>query len=154
MAHIPYYEGLRQIAEIYTEKTSEAIRNALTYVDREDKIDECCELFVKAPKLKKMKDRNAPKGPRSAYLLFTASVRERVQKENPEMSQTDLMKLYGLEWKALPEADREPFHVAAAVDRDRHKTESAEYAQQNFKLTAGGCIGGGAQNAMPTASGE
>merc|ERR1719251_619004 len=47
------------------------------------------------------KDENAPKRCLSAYMLYAASIRKQIDKENPDMAITEVMKEQSAMWKAL-----------------------------------------------------
>ena len=47
---------------------------------------------------KAKKDPNAPKAALSAYMLWTASERDNVKKENPDMKPTEIMSKLGSLW--------------------------------------------------------
>merc|ERR1719410_2319804 len=52
------------------------------------------------------KDENAPKRPLSAYMLYAASVRAKIVKENPEMEASEVMKEQSVWWKALSDGEQ------------------------------------------------
>ena len=55
----------------------------------------------------KKKSKNAPKGARSAYILFCNHARVIVNKESPELSNQEKMKLIAQKWNELKENDEE-----------------------------------------------
>jgi len=55
---------------------------------------------------RKFKDPNAPKGPASAYILFQNDIRAAYKKEHPEMTNKELLRLIGDQWKALDEGKK------------------------------------------------
>merc|ERR1719204_2451595 len=50
-------------------------------------------------------DPNAPKRPTSAYMLYAASVRKEILRDNPDLEVTDVMREQGVWWKALSESE-------------------------------------------------
>lgn len=56
---------------------------------------------------RKLKDPNAPKGPASAYILFQNDIRAAYKKEHPEMTNKELLRLIGDQWKGLDEGKKE-----------------------------------------------
>jgi len=60
-------------------------------------------------------DPNAPKRSLSAYMLYAASVRDQIIKENPEITAAEVMKEQSVWWKALSEAQRKPWNDKAAT---------------------------------------
>merc|ERR1719499_166447 len=73
------------------------------------------------------KDENAPKRTTSAYMLYAASVRAKILKENPEMSVTEVMKEQSVWWKALSDKDREPWVNKAAAEKKKYQSKLERY---------------------------
>jgi len=85
----------------------------------------------KAPKVslpRKPKDANAPKRPQSGYFLFTATRRAALSAAHPDKKITEIAKLLGAEWKALSEADKEPFMAQAVKSKAAHAAKMEAYA--------------------------
>jgi len=59
-----------------------------------------------AEKKKRKRDPNEPRRPPSAYLLFTADVREGVQKANTDMKPAEVMSKLASMWKDLSDAQK------------------------------------------------
>merc|ERR1719461_746634 len=62
-------------------------------------------------------DDNAPKRPVSAYMMYAASVRSKILKENPDMEVSDVMKEQSVWWKALSDSERAPWVKKAEAAR-------------------------------------
>merc|ERR1719384_2320043 len=73
------------------------------------------------------KDENAPKRALSAYMLYAASVRSKILKENPDMEVTEVMKEQSVWWKALSEKDREPWVNKAAAEKKKYQAKLERY---------------------------
>eukprot|EP00357_Protocruzia_adherens_P024157 CAMPEP_0114993280 /NCGR_PEP_ID=MMETSP0216-20121206/12437_1 /TAXON_ID=223996 /ORGANISM="Protocruzia adherens, Strain Boccale" /LENGTH=182 /DNA_ID=CAMNT_0002356895 /DNA_START=130 /DNA_END=678 /DNA_ORIENTATION=+ len=76
---------------------------------------------------KKVKDKNAPKKPTSAYLFFQKERRVTLKEEEPTLSNTEQMTRMGQEWSKLSAEDKEHFEKLAAEDRLRYDQEISEY---------------------------
>jgi len=85
---------------------------------------------------KKVKDKNAPKAPLSAYFLFGNAERDRVREEHPEMSMPEIAKQLGKEWANLSMEEKQPYMDKADADKRRYDSEMAAY-------NGGGPVGGG-----------
>ena len=59
--------------------------------------------------MKKKKDPNAPKKPKTGYMRFCDEIREKLRKENPEMQLGGIAKLLGKEWNKLSDAKKEEY---------------------------------------------
>jgi len=79
---------------------------------------------------KKKKDKNAPKGAMSAYMLFCADQRAKLKEEHPDWGLPEMGKALGAAWGLLDDAAKEPFKALAATDKERHTSEMAAYKQK------------------------
>uniref|UniRef100_A0A0G4HNL6 HMG box domain-containing protein n=1 Tax=Chromera velia CCMP2878 TaxID=1169474 RepID=A0A0G4HNL6_9ALVE len=82
-----------------------------------------------AKKTKVKKDPNAPKKPRSAYILFTADKRAEITKKNPAMAKevTKIAKMCGEAWGKLGEKDKKKYQDLAEKDKGRYEKEMKSY---------------------------
>jgi len=76
---------------------------------------------------KKTKDPNAPKRPRSAYILYSQDAREEAKKMNPTAKPAELMQIMGKMWKELTETEKKPFLDRAVEDKGRFTDEMKDY---------------------------
>jgi len=74
-------------------------------------------------------DPNAPKRNLSAYMLYGASVRGQIIKENPDISITEVAKEQGIWWKALSEAQRKPWVEKAEAGRKKYQKQLEKYCK-------------------------
>merc|ERR1719384_2437797 len=73
------------------------------------------------------KDENAPKKATSAYMLYAASVRAKILKENPDMEVTEVMKEQSVWWKGLSDKERAPWVAKAEADKKKYQNKLARY---------------------------
>lgn len=78
-------------------------------------------------KKKGKKDPNAPKKPRSSYLLYSTKVRSEVKEQNPSASFSEVAKLIGEKWKEISDAEKKKYEDLAKEDIDRYKREMETY---------------------------
>ncbi|OMJ75286.1 hypothetical protein SteCoe_25602 [Stentor coeruleus] len=64
------------------------------------------------------------KKPPSAYLLYTKVAREEIKAKTPDISNKDIMKKCGEQWKALSENEKKTY-------KDQYKVLKDEYAQEH-----------------------
>ena len=81
---------------------------------------------------KTLKDPNAPKRAKSAYLLFCSENRDKVKKELGDCSNVDVTKELGVRWNILKEdssraAELEKFSKLSQEDRQRYEEECDSY---------------------------
>ena len=70
-------------------------------------------------------DLNAPQRPYAAYVMFSNHVREEIKGQS--MPFTEISKLVGDKWQALPPAEKEQWKQLAAVPWDKYKQDLAAY---------------------------
>merc|ERR1712244_37088 len=73
------------------------------------------------------RDENAPKKAPSAYMLYAASVRKQILKENPDMAVTEVMKEQSVWWKALSSDEQQKWKNKAAAGKKQHEAKVARY---------------------------
>jgi hypothetical protein len=77
---------------------------------------------------KKDKDPNAPKRPRSAYIIFSGQEGKKIRAANPEMSAKDVMREIGRRWSQIDPEKKAKFEEEAAADKERYSEEMESYS--------------------------
>ena len=82
---------------------------------------------VKATKIKK--DKDAPKGARTGYILYCMEERPKIKEEFPEMKNQDIVKEMAKRWKKLQDDEEalEYYRKLAEQDKERAVKEKGEY---------------------------
>ena len=70
-------------------------------------------------KKKSKKNKNAPKGPLSAYFIYTAHIRPTVVFERPDLNLPGVTKEIANRWRALSPEERLPFEEKSKLDKRR-----------------------------------
>lgn len=73
----------------------------------------------------------APKKNQTAYFLFMGDRREKLKKENPDLSHKEIVTKLGEEWRALSETDKKKYSTLAEKDKKRYQNEMDEYIKEN-----------------------
>merc|ERR1719220_2525057 len=73
------------------------------------------------------RDENAPKKAASAYMLYAASVRSQIVKENPDMAVTEIMREQSVWWKSLSEGEQQKWKTKAAAGKKKYEAQVARY---------------------------
>jgi high mobility group protein B3 len=76
---------------------------------------------------KKKKDPNAPKRPKTGYILFCGEKREEVKSKNKNMSATEITSKLAELWKKISEKDKKKYETLAQEDKQRYEKELEEY---------------------------
>lgn len=78
-------------------------------------------------KEKKARDKDAPKRPASAYLLFQNEVRKDVKNEHPNMNNQELLNEVSRLWSAVSEKEKEMYVERHEALKSKYDKEKAEY---------------------------
>jgi len=76
---------------------------------------------------KKVKDENAPKRPKNAYMFYCEKTRQSLKEENQDMNMIEVTKLMGVNWKKLSDEEKNEFQEKALVDKKRYEHENKSY---------------------------
>jgi len=87
--------------------------------------------ITKTRSTKAKKDPLAPKGAKSAYIIFCEENREAVKGE--AATNKDIMRILGERWKQLSDDDKTVFQEKSKKDKERAEKEKAAYANKKEK---------------------
>lgn len=76
---------------------------------------------------RKKKDPNAPKKPRTGYIIFCSEQRETMKAQNPDMNTKELTSALANRWQALSDAEKKKYTVKAEKDKERYASEMETY---------------------------
>lgn len=76
------------------------------------------------------KDKEAPKKNISAFFFFNKERRETLKKEQPQLSNKEIIKTMSDEWNKLSEEKRKPYIAKAEEDRKRYEEEKKAYEKK------------------------
>ena len=118
------------------------IAAALAFYDEHATKEGCSTAVARKPKASKSdKDCDAPKGARSAYLLYASE--RRLQLTNADLAPADILKRVAADWKKLNASTAKKnvslvarFHKLAEEDRARYEREKVEYVARKERETA------------------
>jgi len=85
------------------------------------------------PSERPRKDPSAPKRPPSAFLNYSQTRRTALIEENPHVKNTDISKLLGKEWKAVPQEVRQPHIDKEAREREAYHKKISAWRKQKLK---------------------
>lgn len=84
-------------------------------------------------KHKKIKDKNAPKRALSAFFCYLKARRNELKKEQPSLSNTEIISKMSAEWKSFTAKEKEPFVKASEKDKERYHREKKNYDEKKKK---------------------
>jgi len=132
----PVSKGKISVEEILTSLNSEDIQEQIriTISEAMPKTTAKKSRSSSSPKEKKLKDENAPKRPKTAYLYFSEKVRPEIREENPELKMTEISKIIGEQWKQASPQSKLEYTKKADKDKARYKEEMEEYVRPSDEV--------------------
>ena len=121
-------EDVRESLDLDSETVEKLLK---LWQDKKDDIDAEMKSQVeeilpkKAKRVKKPKD--APKNPRSAYILFCNDERVNVKKDMAELNAKEVLKELGRRWKEEDDSTKTKYQDLANNDKKRYEEEMANY---------------------------
>lgn len=77
---------------------------------------------------KKVKDPNAPKRPKTSYILFCCELRDKVKEENENMSAKEITAELGRRWGKLTDKQKLKYQKKYEVEKVRYEKEMQNYS--------------------------
>ena len=87
-----------------------------------------------SPKEKKLKDENAPKRPKSAYMFFSEKKRAEIREEQPDLKMTEISKVIGERWKEVSPESKAKYVKKAEKDKERYQEELKDYVRPSDEV--------------------
>jgi len=116
------------INQMWFKSHKELIRKVARELGSVDKTDELIELFLgPQTKFKKHKDPNAPKRPKTGFLIFCDEFRGQIKDTQPGLQMCDIMKELGKLWKSYSEEQKEVYNLQYREARSEYDDQLEEY---------------------------
>eukprot|EP00826_Nyctotherus_ovalis_P038279 TRINITY_DN3579_c0_g1_i15.p3 TRINITY_DN3579_c0_g1~~TRINITY_DN3579_c0_g1_i15.p3 ORF type:complete len:143 (+),score=75.30 TRINITY_DN3579_c0_g1_i15:128-556(+) len=87
----------------------------------------------KVRRQRRIRDKNAPKRPMSAFFCYLKMRRATLKDEQPKLSNTEIISKMSSEWKALSGKEKENFAKMAEKDKERYLREKKNYEEKKKK---------------------
>jgi len=81
----------------------------------------------RAPKRKKTKYEGEPKKPLTAYFIYMGENRAKVTAENPDLKVKEIASHLGAKWRALTDAEKEPYNKKVEEAKKRYEEEMVQW---------------------------
>lgn len=118
------YDTPAKKAKSTYDKLLAAYKHSGAYAEFQEKLH---EFKIFETTLPYKKDPNMPKKALSAYMIYTNSIREEINKENPGIKVTDVMRKCGQKWKELSDDDKAEWTQKAEAKKAEHEKTKAAY---------------------------
>lgn len=125
----PENKGKISVDEIIASVNSEDLQSQMKKV-----VSEKLPKNSRSPKEKKLKDENAPKRPKSAYMFFAEKKRPEIREEQPDLKMIEISKVIGQRWKEVTPEGRVKYDKKAAADKERYDEEMKEYVRPSDEV--------------------
>ena len=136
MAHIDYYNAMRDMMETMKDSHKRLIKRVCMELSCPEKEDELISKFIdESIKLKKFKDSDAPKNPKTSYMFFCVEKRCELKKKQPDLKFTEIMQILSVEWGKLTEKQRLKYIEEAEKDKERFDVEKEDYEKKLYSST-------------------
>lgn len=127
-----FQNNTAQVNDIWYESHLLLLKKVCMELNSVDKIQELQDKFLgEKTKLKKRKDPNRPKRPKSSFMFFCDVERKKmIQKlrdSNKKVNIGEITKKLGLKWKELKH--KKEYEKLAKKDKERYATQKANYTE-------------------------
>ena len=139
MAHYEYYSCMRNLLETSRASQINLIERVTAELGAPERADELIAKYIDdSIRIKKFKDKNAPKKPKSGYMLYCEKHRAEVKKSLPKTAQfADIIKAMAKNWNDLDESGKKEYVDLAEDDKKRYARELDAYKSELYKTNVG-----------------
>ncbi|KAJ5669989.1 uncharacterized protein N7477_005352 [Penicillium maclennaniae] len=92
--------------------------------------------------------------PRNSFILYRQHYQAAVVHQNPGLSNPDISKIIGRQWKALSDEEREKWNALAREEKDRHQQQYPDYRYQPKRSGRDGSARGSVSGISHNPSGQ
>jgi hypothetical protein len=130
---LPFHNMTVDINQMWYKSHKDLIRKVARELGSVDKSDELIEMFLgPQTKFKKHKDPNAPKRPKTGFLIFCDEFREKVKDKQPDLQMCDVMKELGKIWGSYTDDQKETYNQQYRDSRNDYEEQLEEYNMNNY----------------------
>lgn len=105
-----FHNNSVDLNQLWYQSHKELIRGIAIELNSKDKIDELTEKFLGTQiKIKKFRDPNEPKKPKTGFQFFCDEFRPKIKEDNPELKLGGIMKELGKLWKTYSDEQKEQY---------------------------------------------
>ena len=129
MANTYFHNAVSDLNTLWYDSHCKLVRRITSELGCPDKEDELIEKFLgKQVKIKKQRDKDMPKRPKSSFLFYCDEHRTSVKKDGQNPS--EVMKILGKQWKQLE--DKSKYIQLAENAKDEYDNLVEEYKSNNY----------------------
>lgn len=106
-----FHNNSVDLNQLWYKSHKEIIKLVAIELNSKDKIDELTEKFLGTQiKIKKFRDPNEPKKPKTGFQFFCDEFRPKIKEENPELKLGGVMKELGKLWATYSDEQKAPYN--------------------------------------------
>lgn len=133
MTSINFHNETVYINKLWYDSHKDIIKKVARELDAGDKINELITKFLGDElKIKKHKDPNRPKKPKSGFLYFCDDTRSEIRKQNPSFTMPQIMKELGKQWSSYTDEQKEVYNIRYREAKDIYDDTIEEYNLNNY----------------------
>ena len=132
-----YHNTIKSQMDLFKNAQSQLIIDICMELGCPEKTEQLTEKYIdKKIKLKKYKDKNAPKSASTAYQFFCNEQRPIIKTKNPDIEFKDIMKELSKGWKSvIDNGNIEKYQKLSDLDKERYSQEFETYKSELFSST-------------------
>jgi len=129
MAHITHYNAVRTLVESTRALSISLIEKTCSELGKPEEVDRLVALLVDdSVRVKKFKDKNAPKKAMNAYMIYCNEHRDEVKSALGEKADfKSIVQKLSADWKLL--GDKSKYEKLAEEDKERFAAEEEKYKE-------------------------
>jgi len=132
MTSLKFHNRTSDINSLWYDSHKQLIEKVAIELDAYDRVPELIETILgKEHKLKKHKDPNAPKRPKTGFLYFCDEFRSQITSSNPELRLGGIMKELGKLWGTYSDEEKEKYNFKSRESRTKYEEDLEEYTNNH-----------------------
>ena len=132
MTSLKFHNRTSDINSLWYDSHKQLIEKVAIELDVYDRVPELIETILgKELKLKKYKDPNAPKRPKTGFLYFCDEFRPQITSTNPELRLGGIMKELGKLWGTFSDERKEKYNIKYRDSRIKYEEELEDYINKH-----------------------
>ena len=135
MNSLEFHNTTADINKLWFQSHSTLIKRIAIELGKPEQIKELTEKFLgSALKLKKHKDPNAPKKPKTGFLHFCDDLRPKIKEKQPELKMGGVMKELGKIWSGYTDEQKVKYNIKYQDSKSLYEEKLEEYNMENYEF--------------------
>lgn len=136
---LDFHNNTVQLNQLWYESHKTLMMHLCIELDAVDRLDELTNKYLGTPlKIKKQKDENKPKRPKSAFLFYSDEFRQKLIKKQKDAGSSvnigQVAKQLGLMWGKLSKKEKSKYEALNNADKKRYQQAIDAYNEQKHSI--------------------